>query len=36
MFICGSNFVGGGLACTLTPTGLENINYVELKNGNIT
>ncbi len=33
MFICGSNFVGGGLACALTPTGLENINYVELKNG---
>lgn len=33
MFICGSNFVGGALACALTPTGIENINYVELKNG---
>lgn len=33
MFICGSNYVGGNLACTLTPTGIENINYVELKNG---
>lgn len=33
MFICGSNFVGGELACALTPTGIENINYVELKNG---
>lgn len=33
MFICGSNFVGGELACTLTPTGIENINYVELGNG---
>lgn len=33
MFICGSNYVGGALACVLTPTGIENINYVELKNG---
>lgn len=33
MFICGYNFVGGELACALTPTGIENINYVELKNG---
>lgn len=33
MFVCGSNFVGGELACALTPTGIENINYVELKNG---
>ena len=33
MFICGNNFVGGELACALTPTGIENINYVELKNG---
>lgn len=33
MFICGSNFVGGELACAITPTGIENINYVELKNG---
>lgn len=33
MFICGSNFVGGGSACALTPTGIENINYVELKKG---
>ncbi len=33
MFFCGSGFAGGELACALTPTGLENINYVELKNG---
>ncbi|MCM1232116.1 MAG: hypothetical protein NC489_18500 [Ruminococcus flavefaciens] len=33
MFICGSNFVGGALACALTPTGIEDINYVEIKNG---
>lgn len=33
MFICGNNFVGGELACALTPVGIENINYVELKNG---
>jgi len=33
MFICGSNFVGGALACALTPTDIDNINYVELKNG---
>lgn len=33
MFMCGCNFVGGELACALTPTGIENINYVELKNG---
>lgn len=33
MFICGSNFIGGELACAITPTGIENINYVELKNG---
>ena len=33
MFICGSNFVGGALACAITPTGIDNINYVKLKNG---
>lgn len=33
MFLCGSSFAGGELACALTPTGIENINYVELKNG---
>ena len=33
MFVCGYNFVGGELSCALTPTGIENINYVELKNG---
>ncbi len=33
MFLCGSNFVGDGLAYAPTPTGVENINYVELKNG---
>lgn len=32
MFICGSNFVGGELACAITPTGIDNINYVEIKN----
>ncbi|MCH5344499.1 MAG: hypothetical protein J1E64_10705 [Acetatifactor sp.] len=33
MFICGSNFVGGTLACAITPTAIENIDYIELKNG---
>ena len=33
MFVCGSNFVGGESACALTPTGMENINYIDLKNG---
>lgn len=33
MFLCGNNFIGGALACALTPTNIENINYVELKNG---
>ena len=33
MFICGSNFVGGRLACTPTPSGIKNINYVELQKG---
>ena len=33
MFLCGSNFVGGASACTLTPTGLTNINYIALQNG---
>lgn len=33
MFFCGSGFAGGELACALIPTGLSNINYVELKNG---
>mgnify|MGYP001070504502 CR=1 FL=1 len=33
MLLCGSNFVGGEFSCILTPTGIENINYVELKNG---
>lgn len=33
MFICGSNWVGGASACALTPTGIDNINYAELKNG---
>lgn len=33
MLLCGNNFIGGDLACALTPTGIENINYVELKNG---
>lgn len=33
MFICGSNFCGGNLACALTPTSIEKMNYIELKNG---
>lgn len=33
MFICGSNFVGGALACAITPTNIDNINYVELRHG---
>lgn len=33
MFLCGSNFVGGALACAITPTNIEPIHYVELKNG---
>lgn len=33
MFLCGSSFVGGHLACAITPTGIENINYIELANG---
>lgn len=33
MFLCGSNFVGGALACAITPTSIEPIHYVELKNG---
>lgn len=33
MFICGSNFVGGALACAIMPTSLDNIDYIELKNG---
>lgn len=31
MFFCGNNVVGG--VCAITPTNLNNINYVELKNG---
>ena len=33
MLICGCNFAGGESACALTPTNLEKINYVEIKNG---
>ena len=33
MFICGNNFVGGALACAVTPTNIDSINYVELKKG---
>lgn len=33
MILCGSGFTGGESACALTPTGLENINYIELRNG---
>lgn len=33
MFLCGNHFVGGRLACALTPADAKNINYVELKNG---
>lgn len=33
MFICGSNFIGGTNACCLSPTGINGINHIELKNG---
>ena len=33
MFFCETNFVGGALACALTPTSTRNIDYVELKKG---
>lgn len=33
MFLCGSNFVGGNLACAITPTDIEDINYIALSNG---
>ena len=33
MFVCGKNYVGGKNACTLTPTSIDQITRVELKNG---
>jgi len=33
MFFCGCSFVGGELAGAVTPTGMDGITYVELKNG---
>lgn len=33
MFLCGSNFVGGDLACAITPTDVKNINYISLSDG---
>lgn len=33
MFLCGYNFCGGELACAMTPTAIDNMNYAELKNG---
>ncbi len=33
MFLCGSNFVGGALACAITPASMEEIHYIALKNG---
>lgn len=33
MFLCGSNFVGGALACAITPTSIDAIDHIELKNG---
>ena len=33
MFLCGNSFVGGALACALTPTGIKDIDQVELRNG---
>ncbi len=33
MFLCGSNFCGGELSCAFTPTSVQEITYVELKNG---
>lgn len=33
MLLLGSTFLGGDLACAMTPTGITDINYVEIKNG---
>lgn len=33
MFVCGKNYVGGKNACAFTPTSVNNITKVELKNG---
>lgn len=33
MFVCGSSFVGGTLACAITPTAIEDVDYIEIKNG---
>lgn len=33
MFCLGYDFLGDDLACALTPTGIHDISYVELKNG---
>lgn len=33
MFICGTNWVGGKLACALTPTSVDEITQVDMQNG---
>lgn len=33
MYICGYNFVGGSNACCLSPTGIDDINNIQLQNG---
>lgn len=33
MYLMGTNFVGGNLACALSPTDVKDSTYVELKNG---
>lgn len=32
MFFCGANTLGGSLACELTPTKIDQLNYVEIQN----
>lgn len=34
MFLLGTIFCGGDMACSVTPNDADNINYIELKNGN--
>ncbi len=33
MFICGNNFCGGKLACSLTPTCISDIDHIAIQNG---
>ena len=32
MFFCGANTLGGSLACELTPTKIDHLNYAEIQN----